>query len=329
MTELFSFDSKLREQSAILCGIDEAGRGPLAGPVYAAAVILPPDFFVDGLNDSKKLSSKKRDRLFDIICENAVSYSITSASVEEIDELNILNASMLAMRRAYDSLCAAPDLTIIDGNSIRYFTDVCASPVIGGDRKSACIAAASILAKTARDRYMTQLSKEFPQYRFESHKGYPTPLHRNLIIEHGPCPHHRKTFAVKPVKATSELPRSAQTGQRGEQLACDYLRQLGYEIFGRNYHTQYGEIDIIAGMSGYVAFVEVKSRKSGKFASAAEAVDFHKRQRVLRSSQIWLEECPTTLQPRFDVIEVYTDKTGKHSLNHIISAFDLIETGDF
>lgn len=197
---LFDFDEKIRLNHGTVCGIDEAGRGPLAGGVYAAAVILPRGFVLSGLDDSKKLSEKKRLELFAEITENALSYSIASASAEEIDCLNILNATMLAMKRAFDGLTVKSDYVLVDGNKCPELnTD--SQAVVGGDAKSASIAAASILAKTARDRYMEELSEKYPEYMFGKHKGYPTKLHYELLLKHGPCPEHRKTFLKKLYKA--------------------------------------------------------------------------------------------------------------------------------
>ena len=176
-----------------IAGTDEAGRGPLAGPVCAAAVILPIGLEIEGLNDSKKISEKKRDMLFDIICEKAVSYGIAYASVEEIDELNILNASQLAMRRAVDMLTPHPDLVIVDGNIARGF-NCKAVTLIKGDAISMSVAAASILAKVSRDRVCMELDKQYPEYMLAKHKGYSTKLHMDLVRKYGPSPIHRKTF---------------------------------------------------------------------------------------------------------------------------------------
>lgn len=180
-----------------ICGVDEAGRGPLAGPVYAAAVILPQGYVVEGVNDSKKLSEKKRDMLFDKIIDECVCYSIGTASVSEIDEFNILQATFLAMRRAVDGLSIKPDFTLIDGNADAPGLSTDSMTVIKGDSKSANIAAASILAKVSRDRYMLEMAEKYPRYHFEKHKGYGTKLHYEMIREYGICPIHRKTFLKK------------------------------------------------------------------------------------------------------------------------------------
>ena len=181
-----------------VCGIDEAGRGPLAGPVFAAAVILPEGLVIDGLDDSKKLSEKKRERLFDVIKECALDWSVASASHNEIDELNILNASMLAMKRAAQGLTRVrPDFALIDGNRVPDGLFCNAEAIIGGDAKSASIAAASVLAKVSRDRFMITLDEKYPEYEFARHKGYPTALHRELLLKYGPCEEHRRTFLKK------------------------------------------------------------------------------------------------------------------------------------
>ena len=190
----YKFDESFKSDSvSIVCGTDEAGRGPLAGPVVAAACILPDGLIIEGLDDSKKLTEKKRERLFDEICESAVSYCIALSTPEEIDEINILEASLLAMRRAVAGLSCTPDLILVDGNIDRGFP-ICAKAVIGGDAKSQSIAAASILAKVTRDRLCEELDLEYPQYGFKKHKGYPTKAHKLAVYEYGPCPEHRRSF---------------------------------------------------------------------------------------------------------------------------------------
>jgi len=179
-----------------VCGVDEAGRGPLAGPVCAAAVILPKGLIIDGVNDSKKLSEKKRDMLFDVVKELAVAYNIAFATVEEIEEYNILNATMLAMKRAVEGLSVPADFAYIDGNRTPALNIPC-EYIIKGDARSMSVAAASILAKVARDRLMLQFAKEFPQYSFEKHKGYGTKVHIEAIREFGPSPIHRPSFLTK------------------------------------------------------------------------------------------------------------------------------------
>ena len=184
-----------------VCGVDEAGAGPLAGPVYAAAVILPRELDIPGLNDSKKLTEKKRETLFDIITAQAVSYSIQRVEAAEIDEIDILNARMKAMLLAIDGLSIKPDIALIDGNrdhGSRFAVTAPHITIVGGDGKSASIAAASILAKVSRDRYVsTELDSLYPQYQFARHKGYGTKLHYEMLDQYGPCPQHRRTFLKK------------------------------------------------------------------------------------------------------------------------------------
>ena len=190
-------ENALKAGYKTICGIDEAGRGPLAGPVYAAAVILPIGLEIKGLNDSKKISEKKREQLFDVICENAVSYSIGIATEKEIDEINILNATFLAMHRAVEGLNIKPDYALIDGNQYPKIPMLTEETVVKGDAKRMSIAAASILAKVSRDRFMLEKAKEYPQYQFEKHKGYGTKLHYEMLTEFGPSPIHRLSFLKK------------------------------------------------------------------------------------------------------------------------------------
>ena len=195
---MYTFENTLREKGfAAVCGIDEAGCGPLAGPVYAAAVILNPDDPIEGLNDSKKLTEKKREALYPQIKERALAWAIASATAQEIDEINILQARLLAMRRAVEMLSIKPDQALGDGNRDPDIPDVPSLLIVGGDGKSASIAAASILAKVTRDHAMLELDKQYPQYLFAKHKGYPTKLHVEKLLEHGACPEHRQTFLKK------------------------------------------------------------------------------------------------------------------------------------
>ena len=179
-----------------ICGVDEAGRGPLAGPVCAAAVILPEGVIIDGVNDSKKLSEKKRESLFEVIKSTAVSYCIAYSSVDEIEAINILNATMLAMKRAVEGLSVKADYAMIDGNKIPAL-NIDAECIVKGDARSMSIACASILAKVSRDRLLYEYAKEYPQYGFDKHKGYGTAAHRDALIKYGPCPYHRMSFLGK------------------------------------------------------------------------------------------------------------------------------------
>lgn len=190
----FSIEKEIMSKGfTSVCGIDEAGRGPLCGPVVAAACILPIDIEIPKLNDSKKLNAKSRDILYDLIIQNAISYSIAQASVEEIDALNILEATLLAMRRAVNGLCIPADYLLVDGNIYRDFS-LPGQCVIGGDAKSSSIAAASILAKVTRDRWCAEIDSEYPQYGIAAHKGYGTASHMKALREFGPTPIHRKKF---------------------------------------------------------------------------------------------------------------------------------------
>lgn len=190
----YTLESALIDKGfTLVCGVDEAGRGPLCGPVYAAAVILPCGLYIEGLNDSKKLSEKKREALFDVITKNAAAYGIAYATAEEIDEINILNATMLAMNRAIEKLDPPADYAIIDGNCKRNIK-LPAQTVIKGDATCPSIAAASILAKVSRDRVCYELDKIYPQYGFAKHKGYGTAEHMEALRKYGACPQHRKTF---------------------------------------------------------------------------------------------------------------------------------------
>lgn len=198
MKDLWSQQIFLKKENnaAVVCGVDEAGRGPLAGPVYAAAVILPDFTVIEGLDDSKKLSEKKRELLYEEIIEKSVSYGIAFSTVDEIEELNILGATFLAMNRAIAKLSPAPELSLIDGNRNTGIKSesIC---VIKGDSLCASIAAASVLAKVSRDRYMLEMAARYPEYRFDQHKGYGTKLHYDAIREYGPCEIHRMSFLRK------------------------------------------------------------------------------------------------------------------------------------
>ena len=193
--EIFDYDEAIRNEGyTILCGVDEAGRGPLAGPVFAAAAVFMPDVEIEGLNDSKKLSEKKREALFDIITERAEDYCVASASVDEIERLNILQATFLAMTRAVEGLRVNPGLVLVDGNRTPPAVTRPVHTIIKGDSLSASIAAASVLAKVSRDRLLVEMDREYPQYCFAKHKGYGTALHMEMIRKYGPSPVHRMSF---------------------------------------------------------------------------------------------------------------------------------------
>lgn len=301
--DLFEYDRSLNVK--LLCGVDEAGRGPLAGDVYAAAVILPEDAQLPGLNDSKKLSEKKREALYDQIIEQAVSWSVAAATPEEIDRLNILNATFLAMQRAVDGLSVTPDYLLIDGNRRPPTLRQPCSCVVKGDGTSASIAAASILAKVSRDRYMKKLAEEYPAYRFEKHKGYGTKEHYEALAAYGISPVHRKSF----LKNLSRLESSNShlEGVAGERAAAEFLKGRGYEIVARNYRSLYGEIDLVAQNGEVLAFVEVKTRRVNSMAAPAASVTPAKQKKIIQTALMFLSEHGMPLQPRFDVAEVIWD----------------------
>ena len=194
----FYFETSAKDKGfKLVCGVDEAGRGPLAGPVCAAAVILPETCEIEGLNDSKKLSEKKREALYDVICDKALAYSVAFGSIEEIEKLNILEATFIAMNRAIDGLEIKPDYALIDGNRVPKDIKIPCETVVKGDAKSCSIAAASILAKVTRDRLMLEYDKQYPEYNFKKHKGYGTKEHTDLILKHGVSPVHRPSFLKK------------------------------------------------------------------------------------------------------------------------------------
>ncbi len=198
MNNLWNYEHAAFEEGyQLICGVDEAGRGPLAGPVCAAAVILPPDLEIEGLNDSKKLTDKRRRALYDVITEQALAYGIAFASEQEIDEFNILQATFLAMRRAVEQLKLQPELALVDGNREPDLGIIPVKTIIKGDSLSANIAAASILAKVTRDRFMEEQDALYPQYGFSVHKGYGTQAHYAALREYGVCPIHRRTFLKK------------------------------------------------------------------------------------------------------------------------------------
>lgn len=198
--ERYEYDNEIRKKYGVFCGVDEAGRGPLAGDVYAAAVILDPEKRIGGVNDSKKISEKKRKVLSEKIKSEALAYGIGIASVDEIEKINILNAAMLAMKRAIEALKIKPEFVLVDGNKCPPIENIPCKCQIGGDALSASIGAASILAKVARDEYIVKLAEKYPEYGFEKNKGYGTKQHREALIKYGPCPIHRMSFLKKILK---------------------------------------------------------------------------------------------------------------------------------
>lgn len=306
----------------LVAGIDEVGRGPLAGPVVAAAVILPKECKIEGVNDSKKLSAKKREELYDIILEKALSYGIGIVSNERIDEINILQATYEAMRDALSQLSPKADYILADAVTI----PMVSTPqrgIIKGDAKSMSIGAASIVAKVYRDRLMEAFDEVYPGYGFGANKGYGSAEHIEGIKKLGITPIHRKTF-VK-----NFLPQDGDTttdkGNRGEALAAKQMEKMGYEILERNFHALKGEIDIIAKKDSYIVFTEVKYRKNEAMGSPAEAVNHWKQQHIIRAAKAYMaQNCLEEMgyDFRFDVAEVLTNE-GKTYFRYTEDAFQM------
>ncbi len=303
------------------CGVDEAGRGPLAGDVYAAAVILPLDAEIPGINDSKKLSEKKRDALYDLITEQAVAWAVGVATVEEIERINILQAAMLAMKRAVEALPVKPALALVDGNKNPPLS-VPSRCLVHGDATSASIAAASIVAKVSRDRYMAEMDGKYPGYLFAKHKGYGSKAHYDCIDRLGPSPIHRMSFLKKYYEKKSE-PGPLNDGGRGEAAASQRLAEKGFRILETNWHSRYGEIDLIAADGTHLVFCEVKTRREDSLGAPREAVERSKRKKLTETALCYLSGHPTALQPRFDIMEV-TLSCGEGavlSVEHLENAF--------
>ena len=312
MEQMMQFEHKY-EHLGYLCGIDEVGRGPLAGPVVACAVILPKDHHILYLNDSKKLSASRREELYDEIMEKAVATGIGMASPARIDEINILQATYEAMREAVSKLSREPDLLLNDAVTIPEMT-IMQVPIIKGDAKSVSIAAASILAKVTRDRLMIEYDKILPEYGFAGHKGYGSKEHIAAIQKYGPSPIHRRTFIKNfmnvSVQMTEKRMKKIQknrrkTGADYEKAAGFYLEQMGYEILQFNYRCRLGEIDLIAKDGAYYVFCEVKYRADERKGSPLEAVDARKQQKIFRTAMYYLTEQQLEDVPcRFDVVGI-------------------------
>ena len=323
LDEILTYERGLWEAGYdLVAGIDEVGRGPLAGPVVAAAVILPKECKIEGVNDSKKLSAKKREELYDIILEKAVSYGIGVVSNERIDEINILQATYEAMREALSQLKPKADYILADAVTI----PMVSTPqrgIIKGDAKSMSIGAASIVAKVYRDRMMEAYEEVYPGYGFASNKGYGAAEHIEGIKKQGITPIHRKTFVKK------FLPQDGDTttdkGHRGEALAAKQMEKMGYEILERNFHALKGEIDIIAKKDNVIVFTEVKYRKNEEMGTPAEAVNHWKQQNIIRAAKAYIaQKCLMEMgyDFRFDVAEVLTSE-GKTYFRYTENAFQL------
>ncbi len=285
---------------APVCGIDEAGRGPLAGPVAAGAVILPKDCQILYLNDSKKLSEKRRELLFDEIMEKATACGVGIVGPERIDEINILQATYEAMRQAIEKLAVMPGVLLNDAVTIPE-VGIMQVPVIKGDAKSVSIAAASILAKVTRDRIMLQYDKQYPEYGFAKHKGYGTAAHFQALKCYGPCPIHRKSF----IKGIS-MENHRIVGGHYEEEAAAFLKKSGYDILEQNYRDRQGEIDLIAKDGAYLVFVEVKYRRTVRKGYPEEAVGIRKQDKIRHTAKYYLYQhgYPEDTPCRFDVVSI-------------------------
>jgi len=301
---LYEFDKEIiSEGFPVVCGLDEAGRGPLAGRVYAAACVLPSGFEPEFLNDSKKLTAKKRDILYDEIIANALDWAVAFSDEKEIDAMNILEASMLAMRRAAAQLNTTPDIYLVDGNRHPKIAGIC-RPIVKGDGKSAAIAAASILAKVSRDRYMTVMAEKYPGYGFEQHFGYPVKAHYEAIAELGPCEIHRKTF----LKNLAEKHPVPNRGTQGEDAAAVFLENSGFRILSRNFKVTEGELDIVAERGALVHIVEVKQRSDSSIERPAAWVNPAKQNRLRTAALYWLSQSGCKLPLCFDIVEILGDE---------------------
>ena len=300
---LYEYDAAIRAQYGFFAGVDEAGRGPLCGPVVVAACILDPEKPVYGINDSKKLTEKKREALFDEILDKALAYKIVFVGPEIIDRDNILNATMSGMKQAAEGLDIVPNLVLVDGNRVPAALEIPAQPVVKGDATSASIGAASILAKVSRDRYMMELDKQYPQYQLAKHKGYPTKLHYELIEQYG-------------------MDR-AETGRTGEAVAARYYQKQGCELVAHNYRTRMGEIDLILREpDGTLVLCEVKTRSPDPLAAPAAAVTPAKQRRLIRTAEYYLQHTGQSDEPvRFDVAEVIPLDSGRWMVHIIKGAF--------
>ena len=306
----------------LVAGIDEVGRGPLAGPVVAAAVILPEGCKIEGINDSKKLSAKKREELYDVILEQAVSYGIGVVSNERIDAINILQATYEAMREALSQLSPQADYILADAVTIPQVT-IPQKGIIKGDAKSLSIGAASIVAKVYRDRLMEAYEEVYPGYGLAANKGYGSAAHMEGIRKLGITPIHRRSFLKHFLSQEEETTK--ERGEKGEWMAAKQMEKMGYEILERNYHAMRGEIDIIAQKDHYIVFTEVKYRKNERMGTPAEAVDRRKQENILRAAKCYMAEHCLLEQGydlRFDVAELLHQE-GKTYFRYTENAFSV------
>lgn len=312
MEKMFAYERQYADFQYI-CGVDEAGRGPLAGPVVAGAVILPKDCDILYLDDSKKLSPKKREMLYTEITKKAVAYATGMVSPHRIDEINILQATYEAMRTAISNLKIRPDILLNDAVRIPDI-DIRQVPIIKGDAKSASIAAASIIAKVERDRLMVQYEDVFPGYDFAKNKGYGTKAHMEAVKALGITPVHRRSFIKDNNYNHQEMPEPEETenkrtiGAKYEQAAGRHLEKLGYKILKYNFYCRFGEIDIIARDGEYLVFAEVKYRKTGSEGHPLEAVTKNKQRAICKCALYFMEKYGLMNMPvRFDAVGILGD----------------------
>ncbi len=305
---MLTFEKKYYAQGfERIAGIDEAGRGPLAGPVMAAAVVLPKDIVLDGVRDSKKLSARKREQLFDRISESALEIGIGIVHERKIDEVNILQATYIAMRKAVGSLRQHPEVLLVDGHHAD-LPGYRQESIIKGDDRSLSVAAASIIAKVTRDRMMLQYDKVYPEYSLKKNKGYGTRQHLEALEKFGATPIHRKSF--NPVRrylpTFADLKDKRRLGRLGERLAAGGLIKLGCEILDLNYNVpQVGEIDIIHREADDIVFSEVKTQIiSRDWGNPLDQIDGRKRDCILAAAGMYLEEKDIVQNVRYDVISV-------------------------
>ena len=311
----------LNEGSRIIAGIDEAGRGPIAGPVAAAAVIFHREIDIPGVNDSKSLKPSLREELADAIKSKALSWAVGISSQQEIDRLNILKATHLAMKRAVASLKPKPNICLVDGYPIPDWEQPHRG-IIQGDRRCFTIAAASILAKVHRDGMMLELHKKYPQYGFDRHKGYPTKMHRRMIRMYGPSPVHRMTFKLLPeenIITKAQIYSPHKLGRDAENAAAAFIEGKGCAILARNYRAYHCEIDIIAQKGNTLIFIEVKSSDSD--IPPETMVNKRKIEHIIRAANAFLTENEIEeMDIRFDLIAMRPDGCFWR-INHIIDAF--------
>ncbi|PIE51883.1 ribonuclease HII [Candidatus Fermentibacteria bacterium] len=318
MGDRYNLDCSYRSRYGTIAGIDEAGRGPVAGPLVACAVVLPDHFDNHILNDSKKLTDRRRRILQEVIENNAVSISLGVVTPAEIDSNRMSWAVRTSFNRAIEGTAPEPALYLVDGNGVPGLSAPAAF-LIKGDSRSLSIAAASVIAKVTRDDIMIQADREYPEYGFARHKGYGTRAHINALREHGPCPVHRMSFEpLASMYQTGQLDmfgrQSCNPGGAAEGKVAEYFTKLGYTVLERNWRCSAGEIDLIAERNGTVVFAEVKYSSSGTSAETLRRIDSRKIKRLRAAAEAWLAE---------------NEWAGDSSMQAVVVTGESIETVDF